>query len=113
MSQTVTMTAGAANAVATSELTVVDLVRPMLEGSFGADWQRRAKVVYALKSAWQAGGELGEEELIARLNDCLKGAGCDYRVQTASMNMAEVTARILELKDLRIGNVVDRQSFVF
>ena len=113
MSQSITMTASGLGQVAAVEKEVIDLVRPMLEGSFGADWQRRAKLVYALKAAWQISGKSGEDELIARLNQHLMQAGSGYRVRAASLRVAESSARVVEIRDIRIDHVVDRQSFVF
>lgn len=113
MSQSITMTASTQAHVAASEVEVIDLVRPILEGSFGADWQRRAKMVYALKSAWQASGKSGEDKLLARLNQHLEQVGSGYRVGAVSLHVADSPARVLEIRDIRIDHVVDRQSFVF
>jgi hypothetical protein len=113
MSQSITMAASALGHIAASDKEVIDLVRPMLEGSFGADWQRRAKLVYALKAAWQASGKSGEDQLIQRLNEQLMQSGSGYRVRAASLRVAESSARVLEIRDIRIDHVVDRQSFVF
>lgn len=113
MSQSITMTASPQTHAAASETEVLDLVRPILEGSFGADWQRRAKMVYALKAAWQVSGKPGEVKFLARLNEHLEQSGSGYRVRAVSLNVAESTARVLEIRDIRTDHVVDRQSFVF